>query len=242
MDLTRAQYAALHDVAFSDMDFIADVSNAKSDSPDLTTWRAFEHLLPPGPLLEIGPGSGHLLAAARDSGREVFAVEASAVHREYIVRRWGIPNVFAAIPDIPPTAPPFAAVVAFNTIEHVFDVAELFRSIRPHLSPSGAILVSTCNADCILLPLVGTYWAMFRPADHVSIPAADGLRALGDRTGFRCDRVWSAELPLETPVGILVALRDWLRERGRCARPTGLARPRRRPEGRFRRIDASCGG
>jgi SAM-dependent methyltransferase len=213
MDLTPSEYASIHERAFSDTEFISRIVTASSAQPDRKTWHEFQHLLPPGPVLEIGPGTGYLLAAARDAGREVFGVESSAVHREFIVRTWGIPNVFSALDDIPPTAPKFAAVMLFNTIEHVFDVTSLFRAIRARLAPEAAVLVSTCNAECIILPMVGTYWAMLKVPDHVSLPAAESFRRLALRTGFTCRRVWTGEQPLETPIGIVVALRDWIAER-----------------------------
>src|SRR5262249_10997048 len=46
-----------------------------------------------------------------------------------------------------------------------------------------------------------------------SIPSAEGLRKLGVRTGLTVERVWTGEYPLETPIGIAVAARDYWRER-----------------------------
>jgi SAM-dependent methyltransferase len=211
-DLTAADYAAIHAKAFSDMEFISMAVTFKADRPDYATWSEFADLLPPGPLLEIGPGAGYLLAAAREAGREVFGVESSEVHRKFIERTWGLPNVFPSMDDLP-AATRFGAVILINTIEHVFDVGGLFAAVRARLAPEGRLLVSTCNAECILLPLVGPYWAMLKVSDHVSIPAAESFRRLANRTGFACRKVWTGELPLETPIGIAVAIRDWARER-----------------------------
>jgi 2-polyprenyl-3-methyl-5-hydroxy-6-metoxy-1,4-benzoquinol methylase len=213
MDLTPSEFATLHANAFADAGFAADMVDARALQPARDTWNQFCEYFPDGPFLEIGPGSGHLLAAANETNRNVYGVEASATHRDFISRTWGIRNVFPSLADLPASAPRFATVAMFNTIEHVFDVAGLFESIRSRLMPGGSIFVSTCNAECIILPIVGPYWSMFKVPDHVSIPSAKGFRKLAARTGLECKKTWTGELPLETPIGLAVAFRDWMRER-----------------------------
>jgi SAM-dependent methyltransferase len=212
-DLTPAEFSELHAHAFTDNVFLERVVAVNAHKPDIRTWRQFAPLLPPGPLLEVGPGAGHVLAAARDDGREVYGLESSAVHRDFIRKTWGIETLADSPESLVDMAPPFAAVLAFNTIEHMYDLETTFRFLGERLRPGGTILVSTCNADCAILPLVGPYWAMLKVPDHVSIPSAEGLRKLGARTGLSTERVWTGEYPLETPIGILVAARDWWRER-----------------------------
>ena len=57
------------------------------------------------------------------------------------------------------------------------------------------------------------YWSMFKPPDHVSIPSADGFRRLAPRVGLSLSRVWTGELPLETPIGLATAARDFILEK-----------------------------
>src|SRR5262249_710324 len=64
MDLRPAGFERLHATAFSDEGFVADIASERAAVPSFETWREFGALLPPGPVLEVGPGSGHLLAAA----------------------------------------------------------------------------------------------------------------------------------------------------------------------------------
>lgn len=52
---------------------------------------------------------------------------------------------------------------------------------------------------------------MFKQPDHVNIPSAKGLRAIGVRVGFVPLRVWSSEYPLETFV-LAVRMKDWFSE------------------------------
>jgi SAM-dependent methyltransferase len=219
-DLTPDEFTDLHAHAFTDRIFIDGIVAVNAHKPDIRTWRQFAPLLSPGPVLEVGPGSGHVLAAARDDGREVYGLESSAVHRDFIRKTWGIDTLVDSPESLAAVAPPFGSVLAFNTIEHVYDLETMFRFLGDRLRPGGTILVSTCNADCAILPVVGPYWAMLKVPDHVSIPSAEGLRRLGARTGLAAERVWTGEYPLETPIGILVAARDWLRERRAPAHET----------------------
>ena len=57
-----------------------------SATPDTEKFREFEWCLRTGSLLEVGPGTGHYLAAARDAGFEVSGIELSASQRGYIRR------------------------------------------------------------------------------------------------------------------------------------------------------------
>jgi 2-polyprenyl-3-methyl-5-hydroxy-6-metoxy-1,4-benzoquinol methylase len=211
-EISATDYAQLHANAFTDDEFLDNIVSAHLHQPDRATWRWLEPMLPPGPVLEIGPGSGHLLAAARESGREVYGVEASKHHRDFISRTWSIETVRGSLDDLP-RSQSFSAVVAVNTIEHVYDVGGLLRGIRSKVAPGGAVFFSTCNAEYVLLPLIGMSWTMFKVPDHVSIPSAEGFRRLASRTGFTCRRTWTGELPLETPIAVAAAARDWVRER-----------------------------
>lgn len=212
MDLTPEQFASLHERAFSDDTFLDNMQVAADDVPATETWREISRLLTGGDVLEVGPGSGHLLAAAMAEGRPVAGVETSAVHREYIRQHWAIDQVWASIVEVPADVR-FRNVIMLNTIEHVYDVTELLSSIRAHMRAGGKLFVSTCNAGGLMARAVGTMWSMFKPMDHVSLPSPASLAAVAARAGLIPERVWTTELPLETPVGFAVALRDLYLER-----------------------------
>ena len=71
--------------------------------------------------------------------------------------------------------------------------------------------MSTCNARSLQTRIAGRWWSMFKQPDHVNIPSAKGLRAIGIRVGFVPIRVWSSEYPLETFV-LAVRMKDWFSE------------------------------
>jgi len=211
MDVNVTDFAALHDRAFLDDTFLGDIEASQGTQADAELWRWVDGLVGNGAVLEIGPGSGHLLAAARAAGREVHGIESSEVHRAYIRRTWGIEELYASVEGLPPDKQ-FGGIVCINTIEHVYDIVGILAALREHLLPDGKVLISTCSAACAVLPLVGIYWSMFKPVDHVSIGSPKGMELAALRANLVPLKTWTTEMPLETPVGLMVAARDFARE------------------------------
>jgi SAM-dependent methyltransferase len=204
-DITPARFAQIHDEAFQDFGHIESLSAFTGDRPLHALWELLA--LPRGSVLEIGPGTGHLLAAARDSGCSVEAVESSAVHRDYIRDTWGIGAVHSTMDEIP-AARTFDSVVAINVFEHVYDIADFLRSVRNVLVPGGTFYLSTSNARSLEAALLRTWWPMCKVYDHVSFPSPAGLAIAARHSGLRAGRIWSAGLPFEFPVSALAAARD----------------------------------
>ena len=119
-DLTAGKFEQLHGEACQDTRFVdSSVATARLE-PASARWE--ELSLPGTSLLEIGPGSGHLLAAAHKAGRSVAAVESSEVHRAFIRDTWGIRSLYPDITAIPDGLL-YDSVVAINVLEHVYDIA-----------------------------------------------------------------------------------------------------------------------
>jgi SAM-dependent methyltransferase len=209
-DITVDKFEQLHDGACQDFRFVDSVVGAVGLEPTSRVWDTLS--LPGRSLLEIGPGTGHLLAAARKAGRSVTAVEASEIHRKFIRDTWGIDSLYPDIAELPPGLS-FDAVVAINVIEHVYDIANFLRSIAKVLNPDGVLFISTVNAASLEATLLRCWWAMCKDHDHVSLPSLIGIARAAQAIGLRTERVWSSGLPFEFPVSVLVAARDWSRAR-----------------------------
>lgn len=212
MQVSREHFERLHDTSWETDEFLRRMEAAMgNETPDGKTWSEVAAFLPRrGPILEIGPGSGHLLAAAKEDGREVVGVETCSLHRQFIRETWGIESVYDSLDRIQGRR--FAGIVVINTLEHIYDIEAFLKRLSGYLDPCGAVFVSTCNAGALLANMCRTMWAMFKPPDHVSFPSARGIRSVSERAGLRAVQVWTHELPFETPLGIAVAVRDWTRE------------------------------
>ncbi|WP_165034871.1 class I SAM-dependent methyltransferase [Candidatus Protofrankia californiensis] len=233
-DISATDFEDLHKQAEDGSTLIPRAVGASGNQPHADVWRAIG--LAGSTVLEIGPGSGHLLAAARDAGRQVWGVETNPAHRAHIASTWGIHTVHPALSDLP-SGQTFDAIVAINVLEHVHDIQGFLQALRTRLSPNGEIFISTSNSSCIVPRVVGPWWSMFKEVDHVAFPSAAGMSAVAATAGLAVGRVWTSELPLETPIGFAVAARDYLRRRRHGAghrdaapgRPPAAGTPATRP-------------
>jgi 2-polyprenyl-6-hydroxyphenyl methylase/3-demethylubiquinone-9 3-methyltransferase len=177
--------------------------------------------LPGGTVLEIGPGSGHLLAAARQAGCSVAAVESSKVHRDFIRDVWGIESVYAGMDELP-DGRTFDTVLAINVFEHIYDIPAFLSAVRRVLAPGGICYLSTPNALSLEASLLRTWWSMCKVHDHVSFPSAAGLATAALESDLRVGRIWSTGLPFEFPVSALTSARDRVQARHLAGRhPAG---------------------
>ena len=189
-------------------DFSVSIEESLGDKPDYVRFGEFKKYFKPGKLLEIGPGTGHFLAAARDKGFYVLGIETSLYQRDYIRKKWDIETLDQPIEKNKLSPESFDNVVSFNCLEHIPDPSAHFKAVFRVLKPSGLFLVITQNSGSLLARFAGRYWAMFKPLDHLSLPSPLSLRMVGERTGFKSVRIWCSEYPLETPLGFVVAARD----------------------------------
>jgi 2-polyprenyl-3-methyl-5-hydroxy-6-metoxy-1,4-benzoquinol methylase len=209
-DITPARFQQIHDEAFQDSKYIESSIALTGREPSGARWDGLA--LPGTSVLEIGPGSGHLLAAAREAGCSVEAVESSAVHRDYIRDTWGIGSLYSTMDEIP-DGRTFDAIVAINVFEHIYDIAAFLCAVRKVLAPGGTFFLSTPNALSLEATVLRCWWAMCKVHDHVSFPSSSGLAMAAQASGLRIDRVWSTGLPFEFPISVLIAARDLSRTR-----------------------------
>lgn len=208
----------LHATAFEDGSFLERITSTSGGTgPDRKTWSRFFGHLEPGTMLEIGPGTGRLLAAAKDGEWRVLGIETSPTHRAWIREAWGL-ETLASLDDLPAE---YQAdlIVMINVLEHVFDPQPLLAHLSGLLKPGGRLFISLPNASCTVPSLLGVWWSMFKQPDHVSIPTRKGIEALAERSGWKVEQVWSTEMAFETILGLAIALRDRTRASERTRVP-----------------------
>ena len=173
-------------------------------------------LRPSGRLLEIGCGTGQILAAAKLRGFDVTGIETSPFHRELIRRVQAIETIAEPLESAKLDPCSFDNIISINVFEHIVEPREHLEAVARVLKPRGRCLISTANADCLIATVCGPYWSMFKPLDHFSIPSPKSLDLCARAAGLLPLRTWCSEYPLETPLGFALALRDWIAEkRGR---------------------------
>jgi SAM-dependent methyltransferase len=143
-------------------------------------WRS-----PPGSFLDIGPGSGKLLDAAREAGWETLGIEANAEFARQCRSR-GIEVLEGFFPDVLPRDRRFDVIALLDVIEHLHEPLELLRKAAERLAPGGVVLVQVPNVDSLLVQLEGErntnfchgHWTHFNPRTLERLGRSAGLRVL----------------------------------------------------------------
>lgn len=131
-------------------------------------------LLPAGKVLDIGCGTGSLLAplTGRFStyGIEINAEAATAAQSRGINIIAGDIDELGAMPDT------FDAVISSDVIEHVFNPLELVQRMLAKTAPNGYVIISTGNSDAWSWYLAGSrFWYCYLP-EHISFVSPSWFR------------------------------------------------------------------
>jgi 2-polyprenyl-3-methyl-5-hydroxy-6-metoxy-1,4-benzoquinol methylase len=117
-------------------------------------------------MLEIGCGYGLFLAAARERGYEVSGVELSHPAAEHARTQLALDVFCGQLTDAPITER-FDVICAWDTIEHVPDPVEFWRSVRSLLADDGVALFSTPYFSSLPSRLLRERWWTLKPAEHI---------------------------------------------------------------------------
>lgn len=117
---------------------------------------------PEGRLLDVGAGSGILVAAAQKIGFDAQGIEPSTPLQRRAVEN-GLPVKLGILPS-PDITGPFDAVTLVDVIEHVPDPVGLLREIRAELAEDGVCMVVTPDVKSLSARVMGWRWWHFRIA------------------------------------------------------------------------------
>ncbi len=121
---------------------------------------------PGGRLLEVGAGYGLFLDAARRTGWQTTGVELSRTGAAHATGVLGLDVFCGQLADAPLT-PGFDVVCAWDTVEHVPDPLEFWRTARSLVADDGVVLFSTPYVSSLPARLLGTRWWTLKPAEHI---------------------------------------------------------------------------
>lgn len=113
-----------------------------------------------GRLLDIGVGSGALLAMARHRGFEVVGCDLSPPICEAVRRKHGIAMHCGPLSEII-GAEQFEVVVMNHVLEHVQQPVEFMQEVERLLAPSGIVHIAVPNVSCWEASISG--WTSYEP-------------------------------------------------------------------------------
>ncbi len=190
----------------------------RSDNVPWPMRRFLADVAPAGRLLDVGASTGRFLVAAQRSGWEVEGVEIAAAAAAAAAAVSGARVTAGSLRDVDGTG--FAAVTAWEVLEHVADPAGLVREARRRLAPGGvlALSVPSWESPWTRRSSDPSHWPPF----HLTFWSEAPLRFLLTRAGFASVTIrhkpfaWGEELGRwRWPLLPLSLLRAWLlRQRG----------------------------
>lgn len=122
--------------------------------------------LPRGSLLDIGSGTGEVLAAARDRGWRTHGVEpertAAAMARER-----GLDVTVSHLEGSGLPERSFDVVSAFHVLEHIPDSLRFLRTMSRWARPGGLVAIEVPNWRSVQRRRLRQHWPGLRPREHV---------------------------------------------------------------------------
>ncbi|HZP40555.1 MAG TPA: class I SAM-dependent methyltransferase [Candidatus Binatia bacterium] len=157
---------------------------------------ALRPLLGTGPILDVGASTGSFVAAARAAGVAAEGIERSE-RAVALARLHDLPVRLARLEDFAPAAP-YAAVTAFDVIEHLLDPGVLLARARAWLAPGGTLALTLPDGRSAAARLLGRAWWFYAPDDHFHYFDRRTIVVFLARHGFRVAHAtsWRKPLPL----------------------------------------------
>jgi 2-polyprenyl-3-methyl-5-hydroxy-6-metoxy-1,4-benzoquinol methylase len=192
---TRAELARHHDASYSDGRY-ADFAAAEAIRSAIARHRLADvrAVAPAGPWLDVGASTGSFVAVAAGAGLDVEGLELSAVAVER-ARARGLRVRQGAIEDFAP-AERYAAVTAFDVVEHVPDPVDVVRRLGGWLMPGGVLALTLPSIASVAARVLGRHWYYYAAPDHLHYFTPDTIRRLLARAGLEAVVVRPATKPL----------------------------------------------
>jgi len=145
----------------------------------------------PGHLLDVGCATGVFLDGMCQRGWTVTGVEVNAKAAQYARERLGLEVFVGELEDAGYPDASFDVITLWDVLEHVPDPRRTLGEISRILRPSGLLVLSLPNPDCLEARLFGPYWAGWDVPRHLYIFSRSVLERLLAETGFQIQEVSS---------------------------------------------------
>jgi SAM-dependent methyltransferase len=148
-----------------------------------------EKVTRPGRVLDVGCGTGEMLAVARARGWEVQGVEPVEASAAYAVneRALDVRAVLLEESDLPERS--YDLVTAFHVLEHMTDGLAFLRMIARWAKPGGHVVIEVPNWRSVHRRAYGGAWPGLRPLEHVAHYSPATVRSAMQRAGLHPVRV-----------------------------------------------------
>jgi len=147
--------------------------------------RLFTSRMKPGRFLDVGCGSGALMAAMRDQGWEVHGEDTTPAAVRLAREHFGLDVFQGTLEEANYPDAHFDAVVLWNVIEHVPDPPATLREVARVTRPGGIVVMATPNVDSFEAHIFGSRWALWEAPRHFNVFSPRTMDRVLEQTGWR---------------------------------------------------------
>jgi len=144
-------------------------------------------LRPLGPVLDLGCGTGELLAELNQHGLQVVGVEPSEAARAFAVNTHGL-RVFPGLGSVPRETR-FGLIMLWHVLEHIPDPSLTLSQINKLLADGGSLLIAVPNRGSFDCEYYGPNWAAWDVPRHLLHFRTEDMLHLLSRHGFHIERM-----------------------------------------------------
>ena len=180
-------------------DYLADEASRRVEAGKRVRW--VKRHGGRGRLLEVGAGTGHFLAAARDAGFDAVGVEPAEVAARIAIDELGVDVRVGFLEDVDLPEQSFDTVCAWHVVEHIRDPLSQLRRMHDALRPGGGLFLEVPNAGGVDARREMLDWPPLELSHHVAQYGPESLRRLLERAGFEVELVRSYEWTSYYPLG-----------------------------------------
>jgi 2-polyprenyl-3-methyl-5-hydroxy-6-metoxy-1,4-benzoquinol methylase len=204
----------------------SETFNGDSPAGPAAVGGRFNHVpvLPGGRFLDVGCGTGGLIAAMARLGMQAEGVEPSRA-AVGVARAAGLKVACGMLHEAGHPDDAFDRVSLFHVLEHTPDPVTVLRECRRVLKPGGVLVVGVPNFDSLVFSVVGDGWVGLQLPTHFQHFSPDSLAAAAERAGLRPLEVTTESRPGDVESELARYLRSRFLVPERLTRRTRITLP-----------------
>lgn len=159
-----------------------------------------------GRLLEIGPGTGEMIIAAKKEGFDIQAVEYSNVFVKHLQSVTDTTIYHGLLESVDFGESTFDGILSFHVLEHVPDPVNHLQHAFKLTKPGGYLILATPNASSWDRHIFKNRWIGYSPG-HLNLFLKDSIKLCMERAGWSILRIDTFESSLDFLWSIKAAIR-----------------------------------
>lgn len=153
-----------------------------------------EKFVKPARIVDIGCAFGFFLAVAERRGWDAWGVEPSAVPCRYARDELGLRAIHSTLREASFPDSYFDAAILNDVFEHLSDPSAELLELYRVLKTGGYLFIVTQDIDSLIVRVLGSRWAQYKPREHLYYFTEDTLRSILEKSNFSVIRIESEGL------------------------------------------------